>query len=285
MDIIKLEIVNKSNIVELEMVEKFNPYHDKLGRFTTADGATVFTWRTKDSSKQGLANRAIEREKERTKAMQPKEKTVKDPDAIAGVKRGEPMSHYRANSGNVNPGFDDEYPVREYLTNCQSCVVTYEARLRGYDVITLPNTPEHPKLKELAKATHRAWLDPKTGEEIEQPPRLEGVTTPKALKKRIIDTVQPGERYNLQFRWKDRRSGHIVTIEKHEGGEVYLYDPQIGMNIGLNYLEPYFKKFQYYRVNIDGSRENLAPRLYRVDNLVINPKFADGIMETADNGW
>ena len=59
---IDLTVVNKSNVVELDMVEKFNPYHDKLGRFTTASGATVFTWRTKDSSKQGLANRAIERE-------------------------------------------------------------------------------------------------------------------------------------------------------------------------------------------------------------------------------
>lgn len=52
------------NVIDLEIVEKFNPYHDKLGRFTTANGATLFTWRTKDSSKQGLADKAIQRAKD-----------------------------------------------------------------------------------------------------------------------------------------------------------------------------------------------------------------------------
>lgn len=47
-------------------VEKFNPYHDSRGRFTTAGGATSFTIRTKDPSKQGLADAAKEREKART---------------------------------------------------------------------------------------------------------------------------------------------------------------------------------------------------------------------------
>lgn len=47
-------------------VEKFNPYHDSRGRFTTAGGATSFTIRTKDPGKQGLADAAKEREKART---------------------------------------------------------------------------------------------------------------------------------------------------------------------------------------------------------------------------
>ena len=40
----ELEIVEKSNVIELQVVEKFNPYHDKRGRFTTASGATLFTY-------------------------------------------------------------------------------------------------------------------------------------------------------------------------------------------------------------------------------------------------
>ena len=44
-------------------VEKFNPYHDRLGRFTTASGASSFTVRTKNPEKQHLADRAIERVK------------------------------------------------------------------------------------------------------------------------------------------------------------------------------------------------------------------------------
>lgn len=46
-------------------IAKFNPYHDARGRFASANGATSFTIRTKDPTKQGLAEGAKEREKER----------------------------------------------------------------------------------------------------------------------------------------------------------------------------------------------------------------------------
>ena len=49
-----------------QKIEKFNPYHDSRGRFANADGATSFTFRTKDPAKQHMANMAIEREKQRT---------------------------------------------------------------------------------------------------------------------------------------------------------------------------------------------------------------------------
>lgn len=51
--------------LRIEVVEKFNPYHDEKGRFSTADGHTSFTIRTKDPSKQHMADMAIAREKER----------------------------------------------------------------------------------------------------------------------------------------------------------------------------------------------------------------------------
>lgn len=59
-------IEKKADIIDIELVEKFNPYHGPDGRFTSASGATLFTIRTKDSSKQYLADRGIEREKKRT---------------------------------------------------------------------------------------------------------------------------------------------------------------------------------------------------------------------------
>ena len=46
-------------------VEKFNPYHDELGRFTTADRYDQFTVRTRDPGKQHWAAAAIAREMER----------------------------------------------------------------------------------------------------------------------------------------------------------------------------------------------------------------------------
>ena len=46
---------------------KFNPYHDARGRFTSANGATQVTYRTRDPEKQHLADRAIAREAYRTR--------------------------------------------------------------------------------------------------------------------------------------------------------------------------------------------------------------------------
>lgn len=46
-----------------ELVEKFNPYHDRLGRFTTANGAASFTYAPGRSKAH---DNAIAREKERT---------------------------------------------------------------------------------------------------------------------------------------------------------------------------------------------------------------------------
>ena len=57
----------KADIEYISEVEKFNPYHDSLGRFTTASGAKSFTIRTRGGAYQrNLTNRAIEREKKRT---------------------------------------------------------------------------------------------------------------------------------------------------------------------------------------------------------------------------
>ena len=50
---------------EIEEVEKFNPYHDELGRFTSADRYDQFTVRTRDPGKQHWAAAAIAREMER----------------------------------------------------------------------------------------------------------------------------------------------------------------------------------------------------------------------------
>ena len=64
--------VDKS-IETIEEVKKFNPYHDRLGRFSTAGSAASFTIRTKDPGKQHWADRAIAREKDGWEASKPKE--------------------------------------------------------------------------------------------------------------------------------------------------------------------------------------------------------------------
>lgn len=49
----------------IEEVEKFNPYHDELGRFSTADRYDQFTITTRDPGKQHWADAAVAREMER----------------------------------------------------------------------------------------------------------------------------------------------------------------------------------------------------------------------------
>ena len=51
--------------VVIQEVEKFNPYHDSKGRFSTANGYAHFTISTRDPNKQHWADAAIAREKER----------------------------------------------------------------------------------------------------------------------------------------------------------------------------------------------------------------------------
>lgn len=76
-----------------EILRKFNPYHDSLGRFTTAGGAASFTY---SPGKSKSHDNAIFREKERTKAdtnKMPKvefipAKTTREAEAFAHDKLG-----------------------------------------------------------------------------------------------------------------------------------------------------------------------------------------------------
>jgi hypothetical protein len=69
-----------------EEIEKFNPFHDELGRFSTANAGISFTTRTKDPSKQHWANMAIAREKERTKDWKD-EKSPKKPETFGNTEQ------------------------------------------------------------------------------------------------------------------------------------------------------------------------------------------------------
>lgn len=285
-------------------LKKFNPYHDDRGRFATANRYSSFTIRTKDPGKQHWADLAIAREKDRDaarRAIDPKQpekpktpKTPKKPknpktpekpkqpekdtsDTIAGVKRGEPMTHDKANHGNANPNFSKG---GGYRTNCQSCVVTYEARLRGYNVITKPNTPNS-KLKELSYKSYEAWIDPKTGEVPPRPKPHPDIKSPASARKVLEKTIKPGERYTFAHNWKGRsRSGHIIRADRDEKGELRLFDPQSGKTYQGKDIDNYLKQVKY-KTTISGWTMSVAPRILRVDNLDFNPYYVNDIMEPA----
>ena len=62
----QIQEVGKSRYEVITEVEKFNPYHDARGRFSSADGATSFTYKPGQGA---MYDNAIRRERERQAAM------------------------------------------------------------------------------------------------------------------------------------------------------------------------------------------------------------------------
>ena len=191
-----------------------------------------------------------------------------------GIKRDEEMTFEEANKlrGNINFGKGNEYGV-----NCQSCVVANELRRRGYDVTALPNLEKKGNIPhELSYRTNWAWIDPKT---MVMPVKktaggIYDVTRTGALKsksikeltKELVELVKEPGRYHIDFSWKGRNSGHIITLEKSLDGKIVIYDPQTGKikNWGELSKEISLK----YGVNV-----------LRVDNLLVNTDIINGIVK------
>ena len=191
-----------------------------------------------------------------------------------GIKRDEEMTFEEANElrGNINFGIGNEYGV-----NCQSCVVANELRRRGYDVTALPNLEKKGNIPhELSYRTNWAWIDPKT---MVMPVKktaggIYDVTRTGALKsksikeltKELVELVKEPGRYHIDFSWKGRNSGHIITLEKSLDGKIVIYDPQTGKikNWGELSKEISLK----YGVNV-----------LRVDNLLVNTDIINGIVK------
>ena len=196
------------------------------------------------------------------------------PEKIAGVKRGSPMTRDDANGRKANPNFDKS---NGYKINCQSCVVTYEARLRGYDVQTLPNT-KGSVLEELSKQTNLAWIDPATGK---HPNYIfdDTATTPKKFKDFLESVVKPNERYTLQFSWRGRsREGHIICMDRDADGLLRLYDPQNGYTYdGIN-VNRYLDRIKY-TMTVGGIKMPARPKILRIDDKHFNLDIVDHIME------
>lgn len=197
---------------------------------------------------------------------------------LAGVKKGKPMTFEEADGRKANPknGTDIGYSI-----NCQSCVVTFEARLRGYDVETLPNTKDS-VLSKLSGAPRLAWHKKGTKEEVDYiiNNRTEAYT-PKLYKSYLDEIIEEGTRYTMQFAWKGRgRSGHIISVFK-ENGELVFYDPQVGkINKGKK-VDDYLKMLKY-EFTIGGVKVPFHPQLLRIDNLDFNPDIVNHILKASD---
>jgi hypothetical protein len=194
------------------------------------------------------------------------------PDNLAGVKRGAPMAWEDANKGKGNPNF---LKAQGYRENCQICVVVHEARRRGYDVQALANDDVLGSIPQrLAKETNIAWVNPKTGEHPDY------VTLNFTKRKEYVDflNIEVGinQRYTFEFNWKDVGGGHIVSVDRTDGGLLRFYDPQSGKaHIGNHAVAKYLKKIDI---------EAMTSLLLRVDNMHFNGEVANQVLKGTING-
>ena len=143
-----------------------------------------------------------------------------------------------------------------YRTNCQTCVATYVARRKGYDVRALPNL-NNKNIANLSFNTSLAYVD-----QDGNPPKHKRVNSIND----VAFDAKPGGIYSVQFDYVGRSAGHIVIVEKDENGKVFLYDPQTNSKIDQAGMKGYGKGKTNFKV-------------MDLTNVSMNEKYCDSIMK------
>lgn len=179
---------------------------------------------------------------------------------IAGQKCGTPMIFEKANGGRVNPTFSPN--------NCHSCVAVFEARMRGFNIETLPyNSKTKDIMDKLAKRPYMVYNDPVTG----QPPKLLNTNAhDKAeVKKWLQDNIKNNERYAFMYKPINQADGHMIEVMKNADGQLVYYDPQLGTELNEKELE-----------DIDYSK--MKPWAFRVDDKELNTTLLNQISKKSN---
>lgn len=193
------------------------------------------------------------------KSMVPRgyiKKPEANPGVVNGIRKSVPMTHDEADGNRCNPMYAYD---RGYRINCQSCVVTYELRRRGFNLETNPNR-KGSMLNALAADYNRVWLDPATNEPV-KPLANYNANTDADFLAWMDEIVEPGARYTLRVAWKNSHSGHVVNvIEKN--GKAVIYDPQSG--------EHYEGQDRMKFMANAKSKGDRRPELLRIDNAALD---------------
>ena len=143
---------------------------------------------------------------------------------IAQTKQGKPMNFRQADGGSPNPNYKKG---GGYAKNCQTCVVAYELRRRGFNVEALSNY-KGSMSEVLSYNTSLAWVDRNSG----KPPAyiIPGKRTVKQAFEYLKTDLEKEHRYTIEFSWKNKTFGHIIHLWKNKDNILSLYDPQNGIN-------------------------------------------------------
>lgn len=145
--------------------------------------------------------------------------------------KGKEMSVAKASAG-TNPHYSPKYDA--YSSNCQRCVLTYEARRRGYDVTALP--------------TYSTDMMPKNND------YLRALSNPK-----VVDIQKSTKKLESQMKSYGNGSRAIVRIRKGRNGHVFIAENKNGK---VQYVDPQTNK-RYNKVTFNHV-SNAA--IIRIDN-------------------
>jgi len=209
------------------------------------------------------------REREKQKSIE-----RKDPDEIAGVKRGEPKTFLEAAQIGVNPNIGDNEKMNEgYNNNCTSSSVAFEAQQRGYDVEAVSG--------DLSIIDEGLALEDSGGffDVVKEKPceydkiNVKDISCYDYFEKNIKN----GERYQLVYYNKGtdtvKGKGHVINIQKDEKGNIIAYDPQDG-NGELG------ESAKRYLTDITESPSNLPEyKVLRIDDKAFHPYYKDKVLK------
>lgn len=196
----------------------------------------------------------------------------KEENVLDDIERGKEMTFTEADSGSVNPNFEES---DGFQCNCQTCVVVFEARLRGWNIEAKPYT-EGSNLEKLSENTSLAWIDSE-GKHPQYVYNLEANST-DAMYDFISETVKPGQRYTMQGIWKGPWGcGHIISVFREETGNLVFYDPQINKI----YNERGIKE-NVLSMMKKGTTEEETIKLLRVDNLSFDKDIVSSIVRKSE---
>lgn len=189
-----------------------------------------------------------------------------DPKALIGVNKVKPMTREQANNKNANPLFGSS---KAYGVNCQSCVIAFEARLRGFDVSAKPNYKiANSSAMKLAKDQSLAWKHNITGlHPIFKYSTKQGYDLYNWLNQNVKDN----QRFVFNYKYTNnagRTTGHIISLDKTHNGKLRFYDPQTGdLYLGSDVRR------------LLKTKNILKSGLLRVDNCTFNKQLVEDVLE------
>jgi hypothetical protein len=164
-----------------------------------------------------------------------------------------PMTFFEADNGKANLSLDTE--------NCQTCVVSIEARRRGLNVTSLAYTGMDNKfMYELGENFEKAFINPRTGR----------TATPNIVRGNnafgnLLTRMNEKGRYaiGINATEKGKPVGHVVYAERFSNGEICFYDPQKDKFVDLSNIK-----------NLD------CFEVLKIDRLLLNKSLFSSICRT-----